>query len=191
MRSQLTALGVCVLLLILPAVGAQAETIDVSDEIQVEGWPEPLRMRPGDTTEFTLTIRNDGERTLSIHLGWVRCECTYGHPGSVTPDLIILTPGASEEVTVTVTSGDKYRGDNDGEGMLTLEWGPDLTMVGGSPDDATVEDDGGIPINIVAENDTVIGDQVAILVVVAIAIIAVVIAVIVIRRSGDREPEAR
>jgi hypothetical protein len=179
MSRQLKALiWVCFLLLVLPAMATQAQTTDVTDEIQVEGWPDPLLLGYGETNEFTITIYNAGDRALGIYLEWTSCECIYGHGGSVSESFLVLDAGESEEVTVTVTSGSSLGGDNDGEGMLRFEWGPNLTMVGGRPDDQTVEDDASLEINI---EDDVVASLTLPIAVMAVGVLAAVGAVVIIR----------
>jgi len=175
MSRQLFAVSiVCLLLLILPAMGAQAITTRVTDEIEVDGWPDPLQLSPGETTEVMVTVRNTGARTLSIYLEWVTCECQYGHAGSVGESFITLGPGDAKDVRVTVTSGSKFMGDNDGEGMLRLEWGPDLTMVGDRPDDQTVEGDGSLQVN-VQEDYSMIYLGIMVLIVAVVLAVSIVI----------------
>jgi hypothetical protein len=172
------------LLAVLPAFSVEAQRTSVSDEIQVEGWPDPLPLGYGETEEFNIVVHNVGGRTLGIHMEWVSCECIYGHGGSVSESYLRLAPGASRQVTVTVTSGSRPLGDNDGEGMLRFEWGANLTMDGGRPDDSTVEDHGGIEINVkdVATSGPVGLGLVAIVVVLALVVI---LAFLRVRRRKD------
>ncbi len=175
---------VCVLLAVLPAVSVEAQRTSVSDEIQVEGWPDPFPLGYGETEGFTIVVHNVGDRTLGIYMEWVSCECIYGHGGSVSESYVRLAPGASRQVTVTVTSGSRPLGDNDGEGMLRFEWGANLTMDGGRPDDSAVEDHGEIEINVedVATSGPV--GMVLIAIVMALALV-IVLAVLRVRRRKD------
>ena len=174
----------CLLLLILPAMSAQAVTTRVTDEIEVDGWPDPLELAPGETTEIMVTVRNTGARTLSIYLEWISCKCPYGHAGSVSENFITLGPGGAKDVRVTVTSGSKFMGDNDGEGMLRLEWGPDLTMVGDRPDDQTVEGDGSIQVN-VQEDYSMIFLGFIVLIVVLIVAVVLAVSMVIRNRKAD------
>ena len=185
MSRQLFAVSiVCLLLLILPAMGAQAITTRVTDEIEVDGWPDPLQLAPGETTEIMVTVRNTGARTLSIYLEWITCECPYGHAGSVSESFITLGPGDAKDVRVTVISGSKFMGDNDGEGMLRLEWGPDLTMVGDRPDDQTVEGDGSLQVN-VQDDNSMIYMGIIVLIVVLIVALVLALSMVIRKRKAD------
>lgn len=179
-RQQFAVSVVCLLLLILPAMAAQAITTRVTDEIEAEGWPDPLELAPGDTTEIMVTVRNTGARTLSIYLEWLTCECPYGHAGSVSESFITLGPGDAKDVRVTVTSGSKFMGDNDGEGALRFEWGPDLTMVGNRPDDQTVEGEGSLAVNVQDDYSLI---YVGIMVLIVVLIVAVISVIIMVNRN--------
>lgn len=181
---------VCVLFMVIPAASVQAGMTAVSDEIQVEGWPETLPLGYGETDDFTITVRNVGDRTLGIYMQWVTCECIYGHGGSVSEDYIQLAPGGSRQVTVTVTSGSRPFGDNDGEGMLRFEWGANLTMDGEWPDDSTVEDHGGIEINVqdVATSGT-FGLVITALWVGIGGVLAVAVVLVVVFKSRSKDVE--
>lgn len=180
-RQLLALMCVCMLLAVLPAASVQAQRTSVSDEIQVEGWPDPFPLGYGETDDFAITVHNVGGRTLGIYMEWVSCECVYGHGGSVSESYLLLAPGASRQVTVTVTSGSRPFGDNDGEGMLRFEWGANLTMDGGRPDDSTVEDHGGIEINV---QDVATSGTWGPLVLVIIVAIAILVVVAVLRMLG-------
>lgn len=189
MSRQLFAVSfACLLLLILPALGAQAVTTRMTDEIEVDGWPDPVQLAPGETTEIMVTVRNTGARTLSIYLDWITCKCPYGHAGSVSESFITLGPGDAMDVMVTVTSGSRFMGDNEGEGMLWLVWGPDLTMVGDSPDDQTVEGDGSIQIN-VQDDYSMIYMGITVLIVVLIVTVISVIIMVIRNRKADKDLE--
>jgi len=186
MSRQLFAVSfACLLLLILPAMGAQAIATRVTDEIEVDGWPDPVQLAPGETTEIMVTVRNTGARTLSIYLDWITCKCPYGHAGSVSESFITLGPGDAMDVMVTVTSGSGFMGDNDGEGMLWLVWGPDLTMVGDSPDDQTVEGYGSIQINVQDDYSMVYMGLTVLIVVLIVTVISVIIMVIRNRKADS------
>lgn len=174
---------VCLLLLILPAMAAQAESTDVTDEIKVEGWPEPLVLGFGDTTEFTITVRNTGDRTLNVFLSWLSCKCPYGHSGSVSDSFFTLGPGDAKNVEVSVTSGSRFMGDNDGEGMLRFEWGPEMTMVDDRPDDMTVEGAASLEIDVQTDPTTTHQGLLAVILVIAIGIMG---GVLIFRKVSGR-----
>jgi uncharacterized membrane protein len=177
----------CLLLLLIPAMAAQGETIVVSEEIQVEGWPDPLVLKYGETKDFTIDVRNTGDRTLGIYMEWTSCDCPYGHSGSVSERYIVLGAGESEEVTVTVTSGSEMGGDNDGEGMLTFQWGPDLTMVNGRPDDLTIEDHEAIDLDV---QDDVATSYLGLIAVITILVVVIVGTLVILRMRSRTKRES-
>ncbi|NOQ54526.1 MAG: hypothetical protein GQ558_07980 [Thermoplasmata archaeon] len=86
----------------LPA-SAEADIL-ANGELEVTHSPDSLWLRPWETDEFEMTVKNLGDRNLNVSLEYMIIECPGGTRGEFSKSFFTLAPGAKETVTVDVTS---------------------------------------------------------------------------------------
>ncbi len=86
-----------------PPASAEADIL-ANGELEVTHSPDSLWLRPWETDEFEMTVKNLGDRNLNISLEYMIIECPGGTRGEFSKSFFTLAPGAKETVTVDVTS---------------------------------------------------------------------------------------
>ena len=111
-----------------PPASAEADIL-ANGELEVTHSPTSLWLRPGETDEFEMTVKNAGDRYLNVSLEYLEIECPGGTDGTFSRSLLSLEPGAKGTVTVEVTSyANLLLGWCLDETNIRLRWGPNLTV---------------------------------------------------------------
>ena len=92
-------------LMSVTALPASAEAdILANGELEVTHSPDSLWLRPWETDEFEMTVKNLGDRNLNVSLEYMIIECPGGTRGEFSKSFLTLAPGEKETLTVDVTS---------------------------------------------------------------------------------------
>jgi uncharacterized membrane protein len=161
---------------------ASVETdILANGELEVTHSPNSLWLRPRETDEFEMRVKNVGDRHLNVSLEYLQIECPGGTGGTFSRSFLSLEPGAKETVTVEVTSyANILLGSCRDDTRIMFWWGPNLT----------VDQEGHVEHSSAEDSEIVTFDihsQLSIGMMIIIIIIIVIVLVIFMRwRSKDQ-----
>ncbi len=168
-----------------PPASAEADIL-ANGELEVTHTPASLWLRPRETDNFEMTVKNVGERSLNVSLNYLKIECPGGTDGTFSRSFLSLGPGAKETVTVEVTSyANMLMGSCLDNTNIMLSWGPNLT----------VDQEGHVERSSVEGSDTVTFDlhyEISLEVMAVVMLIVVVLVIILKRRSkGQKDVPTR
>jgi len=160
-----------------PPASAEADIL-ANGELEVTHTPASLWLRPRETDEFEMTVKNVGDRYLNVSLEYLVIECPGGSDGAFSKSFFTLAPGAKETVTVEVTSyANMMLGRCLDNTNIRVRWGPNLT----------VDQDGHVERSSVEDSGTVTFDlhyEISLEVMIMVMIIVVIVLVIILRRRS-------
>ncbi len=164
------------------ALLASAEAdILANGELEVTHSPASLWLRPGETDEFEMTVKNAGDRYLNVSLEYLEIECPGGTDGTFSRSFLSLEPGAKGTVTVEVTSyANLVLGWCLDETNIMIRWGPNLT----------VDEDGHVERSSTEDSDTVTFElhyEISLEVMAVVMVIVVIVYVIILKRRSKRQ----
>ena len=165
-----------------PPASAEADIL-ANGELEVTHSPASLWLRPGETDEFEMTVKNLGDRNLNVSLEYMVIECPGGTRGEFSKSFFTLAPGSKETVTVDVTSHAfmllQRCLDNTN---IRLRWGPNLTVdQDGHVERSSEEDSGKVTFDLHYE--------ISLEVMIMVMITVVIVLVMILRRrpKGQRD----